>query len=725
MKPLEGARMKTIYTNCRICLANCGIEVTVNDGNRITRIAPDKQNPYTWRDFCAKARTASQSVEHRRRLRSPMRRVGDRYVEATWAEAISDIARRLRTIRDEHGPDAIGMYIGNPAFFSSSNPVFASAFLDGVGTRNRYSALSVDSNSFHVVAEALYGNPLLVLPPDIDNSRCFLLVGMNPAASAMGWVTNAPNGWRRVLAAQARGADLIVVDPRRTATAEKANTHLAVRPGQDWALLLGLLKVILDKGWEHQEECASLNGFDTLRGLVAEADLDDLSRRCGIPVETMVDVASRFAHAATGFCDTHTGVSQHTTGTLAEWFSQLLNLVTGRVDRPGGRRYERGYVDLVSLWDKMAPAQNGKSRVRGLSPVAGYQPIAELADEIITPGQGQIRAMIINAGNPVVTGPNGRKLDAALAQLDLLVAVDLVQRESHRHAHWLIPDTHWLERDDLFAMSSQLQELPFVQYSPRAVEPPADIRESWQFFTDLALAMKVPMFGYRGVNGFIRFSRILARATGRPALAFNPRWVWRLLVASGRRLRWRDIMAHPHGWIFGDKEFGQFKNALKTPDGRVQAAPPALVAEARRQLGSPIPHPSPERPFALLSKRHHDTMNSWLGDLPGIRPDTPSNDVEINPLDADRLGVKAGDLVRVTSLSASIELPATVSDAVSPGVVVIEQGWGSAVFDPTGAAPPDRSGVNRNALVSDTVLDPLSQIPALNSERVAIEPVPG
>ena len=715
--------MKTVYTNCRICLANCGIEVTVGDDNRVTHVAPDKQNPYTWRDFCAKARTAPQSIEHPRRLRTPMRRVGDRYVEASWEDAISEIAGRLRAIRDEYGPDAVGMYLGNPAYFAAANPLFATGFLDGVGTRNRYSALSVDTNSLHVVAEALYGSPLFALVPDVDDSRCFLLVGMNPAVSAMGWVTNVPNGWRRILAAQAKGADLIVVDPRRTATAEKADTHLAVRPGQDWALLLGLLKVILDKGWEHSEDCARLNGLDALRTLVAEADLDDLSHRCGVPVEDIVDVARRFALAPTGFCDTHTGVSQHTTGTLAEWFCHLLNLVTGRIDRAGGRRYERGYVSTVDLWAKMAPDQKGSSRVRGLPAVAGYQPVAELADEIRTPGRGQIRALIMNAGNPVVTGPNGPKLDSALAGLDLLVTVDLVQRESHRHAHWLIPDTHWLERNDLFALASQLQEQPFVQYAPRAVTPPAGVREAWQFFTDLALAMRVPMFGRRGVNGFIRFTRLVARATGRPALAFNPQWVSRILVASGRRIRWKDIMAHPHGWIFGEKEFGHFQRSLKTADGRVQAAPAEFVAEARRQLSSPMPQAPPGYPLALVSKRHKDTMNSWLGDLPGLRPDISSNDVEIHPDDADRLGVKTGDLVRVASPSASIELPATVSDAVSPGVVVIEQGWGTAVFDPTGQERPDRRGANRNALVSDTDLDPLSQVPALNSQLVSVERV--
>jgi formate dehydrogenase len=711
--------MKTVYTQCRICTPTCGIEVTVTDDNRVARIAPDKQNPYTWRDFCAKGRTAGQSLEHPRRLLSPMRRVADRYVEATWDEAISDIAARLREIKERYGPDAIGMYLGNPAYFSSSNALFAGAFLDAIGTRNRYSATSVDTNNWHVVAEAMYGSPFACHVPEVDECRCFLLVGMNPAVSAMGWLYNVPNGWRRVLAAQAKGADLIVVDPRRTATAEKANTHLAVRPGQDWALLLGILKVILENGWEHRQACGKLNGLDAIRQLAREADLSDLSRRCEISVDDIADVARRFAHASAAFCDSHTGVSQTPTGTLGEWFSHLLNLVTGRIDQPGGRRFERGYVSTIELWDRLAPPQTGTSRVRNLAPIAGYRAVAELADEIVTPGPGQIRALFVNSGNPVVTGPDGRKLDAAMGGLDLLVAIDLVQRESHRHAHWLIPDTHFLEREDLFALVSQLQELPFVQYASRAVDPPPNVREAWRFFTDLALAMDVPMFGKAGVNQFIKLTRAAAKRSKRPALAFNPRWISRLLVASGRRIKWKDILAHPHGWIYGEKEYGRFEHALKTPDKRVNAAPPEFLDEVRRQLA--VEPPTSGSSFALISQRHRDTMNSWLGDLPGLRAKERHNDVEIHPSDAARLGVRTGDVVRVSSPTGSIDLPARVSDAVREGVVAIEQGWGSSVLDPVTGGKPDCFGANRNILVSSTDLDPLSQIPALNSQAVSVE----
>jgi len=237
---------RTVHTFCRYCLASCGVEVTV-ENNRVIRISADKENPHTWQDFCAKGRTANQLVEHPRRILNPMRRVGDTYVEAGWDEAISDIAARMNALIDADGPDAIGAYYGNPSGFSSSNIVFMNAWLDAVGTRNRYAVGSVDQNAWHVVAEAMYGSMLMAPVSDIDNCDYFLLVGTNPAVSAWNWLETVPGGWRRALERKKQGAQIAVVDPLRTETAEKADVHLAVRPGQDWALLLAMVKVILDK----------------------------------------------------------------------------------------------------------------------------------------------------------------------------------------------------------------------------------------------------------------------------------------------------------------------------------------------------------------------------------------------------------------------------------------------------------------------------------------------
>nr|MDT0522980.1 molybdopterin-dependent oxidoreductase [Streptomyces sp. DSM 41633] len=237
-------------------------------------------------------------------------------------------------------------YYGNPAGYSSSNLVFMNAWLDAIGTYNRYAVGSVDQNALHVVAEAMYGSPLMVPVSDVDHCDYFLIVGANPAVSAWNWVESVPGGWRRALARQKRGARIVVVDPIRTESAQAADLHLSVRPGTDWALLLAMVKVVLDEGLEHAEDCAELKGMNDVRHLVAEADLVDLAARCDIPVETIQDLARRYATARTAQLVTRTGVSHHITGTLGEWLGRVLVHVTGRADRPGGQFYNPGFMNV-------------------------------------------------------------------------------------------------------------------------------------------------------------------------------------------------------------------------------------------------------------------------------------------------------------------------------------------------------------------------------------------
>lgn len=718
---------ETVYTFCRICLASCGLEVTVED-NRVTKIAADKQNPHSWRDFCAKGRTAHALVEHPRRILNPMRRVGDSYVEASWDEAIADIAARMNAASEAGGPDAVGVYYGNPAGFSSSNVIFMNGWLDAIGTQNRYAVGSVDQNAMHVVAEAMYGSILMVPVSDIDNCDYFLLVGTNPAVSAWNWLESVPGGWRRALARQQQGATIVVVDPLRTESAEKADAHLAVRPGQDWALLLAMVKVILDEGLEHRRDCTELaTGVDALRALAADADLDDLAARCDIARDRIERVAREFAAARGAMVVTRTGVSLHLAGAVAEWLGHVLNVITGRMDRPGGRRYEPGYVDAIRM-SAMVKAKPHYSRLLGREMVAGAHALSELPAEITTPGRGQIRAMMINCGNPVVSGPDGDKLDRALADLDLLVAIDFVQRESHRHAHWLLPAAHWLERNDLLAFTSNMHDEPYLQYGAKVVEPPPGVRQEWRIFTDLALAMRRPLFGAKGLNGFIKATRAAARVTRRPALEFTPHWIDRLVVATarkvnGRRIKWRDVISHPHGWVLGPREFGHFRDALRTDDKKVHAAPPEFVARARELLAAPHAGAPVGYPFQVANRRHRHSMNSWLNELPGLHPAGKGNDVIIHPKDAADLGVSDGDLVRVFSPVGSIELKAVVNDRPRQGVVIVDHGWGSRVFDPRGRSEPVSYGANRNLLVDGEPVDPLSQTPALSSQYVGVERV--
>ena len=593
--------------------------------------------------------------------------------------------------------------------------------MDAVGTHNRYGIGSVDQNAMMVVSQAMYGAPLFSFMPDVDDCKFFLFLGMNPAESKMCWIGAVANGWPRVLAAVTDGAEMVVVDPRRTPTAEHATTHLAIRPGTDWAFLLGVVKIVVEEALYDPATLDGVAGFDEVVSLAADASMQTLAERCDIPVETITSIARRFAAAPTAMAVTRTGTSQTHAGTLAEWLTHVINAITDRWDRPGGRRFEKGYIDTLGLLDRLLPPTVHRSRVAGREAIAGYHSLAELAGEILVPGSGQIRAMIIESGNPVVAGPNGRELDEAFEQLDLLVAVDLVQRESHRHADWLIPGSHFLERTEVHPGFASLQDEPYVHFSERAVAPPPGLRLEWEFYVDLALALRKPLFGYRGVNSLVKASRAVARITRRPQLAFNPTWIWRLLVATGRTVRWKDIVSHPHGLVYGTKEYGNARTALRTPDKKIVLAPGAFVAECRRLLTTAISSEF-ELPLTMVTRRRPTAMNSWLNESPSALKRLKSNVVEIHPTDAAEVGIGDGDRVRVTSAVDAIELSAVVSDAMRPGVIAIEHGWGSNIYDPVGGGEPVVHGVNRN-LLTGTDVDPLSHTATFNATRVRIEPL--
>ncbi|HEY2831420.1 MAG TPA: molybdopterin-dependent oxidoreductase [Sporichthyaceae bacterium] len=712
-----------VHTVCRICASSCGIDATVDvDRNKVLNIAPDRHNVQGWRDFCRKGQTAHEAVDHPRRIRRPMRRVGDRYVEASWAEATADIADRLNAIIDRHGPDAVGSYSGNPMGMAFGVTAFYTGLLDAIGTQNRYWVGSIDQNNVHVVARALYGSELISLVPDIDSCDFFLLIGMDPGVSKFGWVDCVQEGWHRMLARQREGAQVVVVDPRRSFTAQRADLHIAPAPGSDWALLLGLVKTVLDESLQRPNPSLPLSGLEEIRRLVDRADPADLSRRCDVPLPVIQDLARRFAAAPRAMCLTHTGVAHSEHGTLGEWLGQVLNLLTGRIDAAGGRRHERGVVDAGMVAALFTPQNPHRTRLRDLPAIAGAHSLAELPDEITTAGPGQIRALLIGNGNPVTSGPDGSALDDALSTLELLVVFDLVQRESHRHAHWLIPGTHWLERGELHPFLCSVSEQPVVQYGRQAVQPLPGIKPEWEFFTDLALAMDRNLFGKPGVNRIIRALRRLAKVIGRPGLQFNPEWISRLMVLVGRRVRWRDILAAQHGLRYSERRYGDLTRALRTPDQQVHLAPASFVTACLDALAQPAER-SAEYPYLLINRRHRESMNSWLNDLPGLHRNHRRNVAELHDADAEAIGVRNGDLLEVASATGSFVVPVEISDAVRRGVVCVPHGWGSRTFDPHGERPPGVHGSNRNLVVSNRAIDRLSQTPAFNSTPVCLRRV--
>ena len=713
--------MHTIYTNCRYCESNCAVAVDVKD-NKVVKISPDQKNPQTWKDVCSKGLTAQELVEHPARITAVMKRVGDQYIEVPYEQAIDEIAAQLQGLINKNGKDAVGYYYGNPLGFSAGL-TFSLGFFEGLGTNNRYSVGSIDQNNNHVVTHKVFGHQFIPMNPDVENSDYMLLIGMNPAESKFSWLGAVSNGWEKARTAmKERGAKVVVVDPRRTTTAAQASEHVTIKPGNDWALLLGLVKVIFAEELYDQQSLNKLAAeqIDQLKTLSAGVELSTLSQRCGIPSDKIQEIARDYAKAKAAMCLTQTGVSMHDTGTIGHWLGLVLDIITGHLAQKGGRHWEPGYVNLSKFAkDDMKPET--VSRVRQQPTVMGYRSLAEMPDEINAQGPGQMKALIMQCGNPVISGPDGKALEQAMDKLDLIISVDLLQRESHKKADWLIPGVHWLERGELNTSLAGGMDTPLAQYSAQALQPPEGVHQEWEFFMDLALKMQVPMLGRKGVNTTVRFSRWLAKVFNKPDWAFSPLMLSKLMLLADKKVSWKQLQENPHGVVYADKAYGQLDELLKNAGESIQIAPAEFVAELKNLL-SVEDEVDSAYPFTMIGKRNLSMMNSWQMDLPNMQKREQSNCCELHPEDAKALGITDGDKVKISSPLASIELNAKVCDRLQPGIVCIQHGWGSSVFNPKASNEISwQGGVNKNVLIDNKRIDPFSGIPNLNSTRVNIE----
>jgi len=656
-----------------------------------------------------------------------MKRVGSKYVETTYEEAVDEISSKLTAIIKEHGPHAVSGYLGNPGGFSFGAGSFFNLLIDGIGSRNKFYTGSIDQNALNVVFENMFGSGWLALQRDVEECKCFMLIGTNPAISAFNWQGHVADGWRRLLAAKENGAELIVVDPRRTETAAKASVHVSPLPETDWALLLGIIKIVYERSWDRSRYTDRINGLDTIRNIATACDINELALRCDVPVSIIENVAELFATSPTAMALTATGPGQGRNGTLSIWLAVVLNLITDRIEVPGGLYFAKDVLlNLMELSDELMPSAVKVSRVRGSTSILGFLPIAEIPDEINTPGEGQIRAMLIHGGNPVVTGPNGKELSKALDSLELLVCCDLFQRDTHQNADWLIPAIHMLEREELHMLIHSLNPAPWGQMSRQVVPPPVGMLPEWVFYRDLALAMDVPLIkGKRFMNLAVRFGRFLSGVTGNLDHSFSPRLMSWMLMKKSTSLKWKDIVNSEHGIGNSNRkiEFGSVFDYLKTADGKVQAAPQSFLDLLQVRLQEPVKRTTEHQfPLQIITRRSMYLMNSWSHETSASKLKKPLGDsIELNPIDCERFGITDGQNVKVISESSELITRVKCSDAVRPGVATMAHGWGGKTFDPKNGSYAENGGVNRNLLVSNSEVDPLSYVPRLNGCEVRIE----
>ncbi len=684
------------FRACPLCEAICGLELRFEDG-RLAAIRGDDADPFSRGHICPKGNAILDLESDPDRVRRPLRRRGGDFEEIGWDEALAYSGERLAAIQREHGADALGAYLGNPSVHHFGHIGYVPQLLRALRTRNVYSASSVDQWPHQFVCRHLYGHQWLLPIPDVDRTEYLLMLGANPVASN-GSLMTIPDATRRLKDLVARGR-LVVVDPRRTETAEIASEHLFIRPGSDALFLAALLNALREAGPARLQRYADrVAGLDEALSALAELTPERTAGRTGIAAETTRRIARELYAARSAVVYGRIGVSIQPFGTLAQWLIQLVNLYTGNLDAVGGALVNEPAIPIAGPGTSRGQGGRWRSRVRGLAEFGGELPVAALVEEIATPGPGQIRAMLTVAGNPVLSTPNGRALGSALASLDFMLSVDLYVNETTRHAHVILPPASSLSQwhYDIYFNAFAIRRV--ARLSAPVVEQGSDECADWQIFDGLGAAW--------------------ANAMGKPWTPFAaPRaLIAQGLAHGGSGVTLEQLDGAPHGLDLGPLR-PSLMARLETESGRIECAPQPMLDDLPRLLATLDARTGT---LTLIGRRHVRSNNSWMHNAPRLVKGKPRHHLLMHPEDLAARAIADGARVRVRSASGEIEVEVQASDAMMRGVASLPHGFGHA-----GATRLSRAsqvaGASYNDLSDPAALDVPSGNAALNALPITVE----
>ena len=672
---------------CNLCEAICGLVFTL-DGDRVTSVRGDADDPLSRGHICPKAVALQDVHEDPDRLRRPVRRIGDRWQEVSWDEALDLVATNLARAVNEHGRDALAIYLGNPNVHSLGSMTHGTAMVKSFRTRNKYSATSVDQLPAQLLAYLMYGHQLLLPVPDIDRTRHFLVVGANPMASN-GSLMTVPDFPARLRELKKRGGRMVVVDPRRTETAKAAHEHQFVRPGTDAFVLLAMLQVLFAEGLTTPP--AYVDGLDAVRAAVEPFTPERAETASGIAADDVRRLARELAGARSAAVYGRVGVSTQEFGLVATWAVQLLNLVTGNLDRPGGVMLTRPAVDAVGRgFIGRGHHDVWRSRVRGLPEFAGELPVATLADEIRTPGEGQVRALLTLSGNPVSSTPDGAGLAEAIRSLDFVAAVDFYVNETTRLADVILPPTGALERDHYDLVFHTLAVRNTARFTPALFEKPAGTMHDWEIYREIVLRTQRLLTSRKP-----RKARLVQAARMRVS---PTRTIDLLLRTSTPRLSVRRLRRGP-------VDLGPLQpclpERLQTEDRRIHAAPRQVLDDVARLDAVTI---APDG-LLLVGRRHQRDNNSWMHNTPRLTKGKARHQLYMHPADLAERAIPDGSLVRVASAVGTVEVEVQASDDMMPGVVSLPHGYGHRRPGVRLRQAVELPGASMNDLTDPAVLD--------------------
>jgi anaerobic selenocysteine-containing dehydrogenase len=693
-----------------LCEATCGIAVEVED-DKVLSIRGDDEDPFSKGYICPKASALADLYADTDRLRHPMVRDGSNWREIGWDEAFDLVAARITAVQKTHGRDALAVYQGNPTTHNLGLLTFGQLLLRNLGTRNCYSATSADQLPHMLAALEMFGDALAMPVPDIDRTEFFLCLGGNPLVSN-GSIMTAPDMRGRLKALRARRGKVVVVDPRRTETAEAADQHLFIRPGTDALFLMSMLHVIFDEQLARPGRVgAFVDGLAELERSASDFSPEVTAATTGIAPADVRALVRELA-AARGVVYGRLGLCTQEFGGISLWLVNAINVVLGRLDEPGGMMFATPAVDVEPLLRTLGlniGFDRYRSRVRGLPEFGDELPVVTLAEEMDTPGPGQVRALICSAGNPVLSTPNGERLDRALANLDFFVAIDMYINETSRHAHVILPPTSALEHSHYDLALATLSVRNIAKYSPPVFERGPDQRHDAEICLELYTRLAMP----GGALG-----KLAGRAL-RPALVkLKPEMILDLALRTGRyKLSLAKLRTTPHGRDLGALE-RRLPERLRNKPKRVVLAPKIFLADLPR-LRARIVAPRADE-LVLIGRRHLRSNNSWLHNSTRLVKGKPRCTLLIHPTDATARGLADGDTVELASTTGRIHVPVEISDEIMPGVVSLPHGWGHDRGGTRQGVASATRGASVNDITSELLFDTLSGNAALSGLSVVV-----